>query len=255
MAMHNGKRAIVTLSIGEEYNRLGKATHPLIEAYANKVEADFIVINTQKLTSDYYAHFEKFQLYALLNRYDRIIFLDTDLLVTPKCPNLFDVVSEEQFGAFVVSKYTGYHDRAIRLIQEELGEIDWVMEYFNSGVMVVSKHHLEVFNTENGFLKQWSLCSSQKGFQGFLDQTLINYNVQRLCLPIYDIGYKFNHTTAPKNSGERFNSYIIHYPGKGHRRANKLRQIQKDLTIINNKALTFAAAQFPLLNRIVDRLI
>lgn len=253
--MKNKNKAIVTLCIGEKYDRLGKVTHPSIKAYANKVDADFIVIDTKQFNLEYYAHFEKFQLYALLNIYDRILFLDTDILVTPKCPNLFDVVAENQFGAFIVSEYTEYHNSSIKLIQEELGDIGWVMEYFNSGVMVVSKHHREVFNMENGLLEQWSLWSFQKGLQGFLDQTLINYNVQRLKLPIYDIGYRFNHTTATKNSEKRFNSYIIHYPGKGHRRGDKIHQIQKDLTIINNKALYHAASQFPLLNRIVDRLV
>ena len=60
--MSNRKRAIVTLCIGEKYDRLSELTHPLIKAYANRLQADFIVIDAKKFSLDYHAHFEKFQL-------------------------------------------------------------------------------------------------------------------------------------------------------------------------------------------------
>ncbi|MDF5720718.1 MAG: glycosyltransferase [Rhizonema sp. PD37] len=229
--------AVVTLCIGEEY-KLGEVTHPLLKAYAEKLGADFIIIDKPKLNLNY-VHFEKYQIYDLLENYERIIFLDTDIIVNPKCPNLFELVPEYQFGAFVVSKHTYFHDGAVKDIQKVLGDIGWKREYFNSGVMVVSKCHREVFKKSNELL----IWASEK--RAFLDQTLLNYHVQKQGIPIYDIGYQLNHTTDPKNSNARFGrrinqlinlsnsllnsipkykkyqeyqlknqSYIIHYKGK-----------------------------------------
>jgi hypothetical protein len=86
--------------------------------------------------------------------------------------------------------------------------------------MVLSSIHREVFDLSGPLAL---------GPEFFFDQTQLNYQVQKLGLPIFDIGYRFNHTTAPKNSDERFESYIIHYPGRGHRAGSKLEQIRFDL--------------------------
>ncbi|MBA3924222.1 MAG: hypothetical protein H0X31_21985, partial [Nostocaceae cyanobacterium] len=179
-------KAIVTLCIGAD--QLGTLTHPLMRDYAHKVGADFVVIAAPKLNLKY-IHYEKYQVYELLDTYDRILFLDSDIIVTPNCPDLFEIVPQNQFGAFLVSKHSYFHDGAIRVIQEVLGDIGWKREYFNSGVMLVSKQHQEVFCLE-GDLLVWD---SEK--RDFFDQTILNYTVQKMGVPIYDIGYKFNHTT------------------------------------------------------------
>ena len=89
--------------------------------------------------------------------------------------------------------------------------------------MVLSKEHKDVFSLKHGY------------FIKFGEQTQINYNAQKLKIPIYDIGFKFNHTTAPRNSEDRFESYIIHYPGKGHGHGTTAEQIRDDLRIIKNE--------------------
>ncbi|MDJ0798530.1 MAG: glycosyltransferase [Calothrix sp. MO_167.B12] len=193
-------KAIVTLCIGEEY-KLGEITHPLLKSYADKIGADFIVISESKINLGNH-NFEKFQIYELFEKYSRIIYLDTDIIVTPECPNLFEIVPQEIFGAFFVSEYTYFHDGAIKKIQDKLGNIGWARKYFNAGVMVASKQHRNIFSKENGLL-EWSKESG-----AFYDQTLFNYTIQRLEIPVYDIGYKFNHTTDPQNSILRFGRRI-----------------------------------------------
>jgi hypothetical protein len=252
MAIIENKKAVVTLSIGNKYDDLSSLTHPTIKDYARKIQADFIVIDRPKINLGGYYHFEKLQLYEILNSYSRAFFVDTDVLITPACPDVFSLVPADRLGAFIVSKYSDYHDEEIKLIQEELGDLNWKKECFNSGVMVLSSQHREVFDPNNYLVKQWAEYVATTKHRTSLDQTSINYLVQKLAIPIYDLGYKFNHTTAPNNSSDRFNSYIIHYPGKGHRRGKKIAQIQKDLSIINNPILWKISAQFPILNRVLD---
>ena len=121
--------------------------------------------------------------------------------------------------------------------------------------MIFSREHKEVFNPYNGLLEKWSLINHKEPSEVFFyDQTLINYNVKRLSIPFYDITYKFNHTTAPKNSHERFKSCIIHYPGKGHRRGDKVQQIRKDALVIKNDLLFQILSKFDYLNPILDKM-
>lgn len=133
-------KAVITLSIGDTANRLGQITHPLLQSYANKIGADFVIINSYAMGFDN-AFFEKYQIYHLLEKYDRIIYIDTDIIVDSQCPDLFEIVPEDNFGAFVVSNYTYFHDGAVKDIQQELGSIGWDRKYFNSGIMVIYKNH------------------------------------------------------------------------------------------------------------------
>jgi nitroreductase/lipopolysaccharide biosynthesis glycosyltransferase len=255
-------KAIVTVCIGENSKRMADLTHPSINTYANKINADFIVINELKCSS--HPTFERFQIYDLLETYDRIIWLDTDILINTKCPDLFDIVPLDKIGAFIVTKYSDYHEPSSKKIQEILGVIDWQYEHhsnllvsFNAGVLVVSSCHREVFDyTSNSLFEQWSYWS---GCYKFLaDQTLLNYSIQKLRIPIYDIGYKFNHTIAPSNSEQRFNSYIIHYAGISHRdgnrfwKINRLSKIKNDLFIMECKFLNYIVCRFPLLVKLLD---
>ncbi len=159
-------QAIVTLCIGQEF-KLGQVTHPMLQNYAHRVGADFIVIAEPKINLGNH-NFEKYQIYELLEKYQRIIYIDTDIIITPQCPNLFQIVPENMFGAFIVSDYTYFHDGAIKKIQAKLGDIGWKRKYFNAGVMVISQCHRGIFSPEHGLLK-WS---DESG--AFYDQTLLN---------------------------------------------------------------------------------
>jgi len=223
------KKAIVTLSIGEKAQEMSKLTHPTFKKYAKKINADFIVIDKPKIKKDF-VHFEKYQLYYLLEKYDRIIFFDSDIIIAPECPDLFEVVPEDKFGAFLDSSYTNMFENEIKLCQKSCGDINWKKDYFNVGVLITSKKHKEIFNPNLPipYISKW-----------FPEQTIINYNVQRLKIPIFDIGIKFNHIDYTKNPKKitrkdygRFDSYIIHYAGNWKYKENRLNDIKRDLRIL-----------------------
>ncbi len=253
MSIQKSQNAIVTLYIGEKYKSIANVTLPVMKKYASKIGADLIEITENKLGHGM-EHYEKLQIYELFDSYERLAFFDIDILITSACPNIFSEVPESHFAAFDVSRLSRVHDNAIKLIQEKLGDIGWRDNYFNSGVMVASKLHKEAFNPYDGFLDTWSEISFREGDGTYLDQTFVNYNVKRLNFPFLDLGYKFNHTTAPNNSYLRFNSFIIHYPGKGHRRGSKIQQIQKDKMIIQNPFFYQIATKLSWLNILLDNL-
>jgi lipopolysaccharide biosynthesis glycosyltransferase len=195
--------AVITVTIGEEFHRIAAITHPLIAFYARRIGADFVVL--QGAASQPW--FEKFRLYDFLGLYERVLFLDTDVIVQPTCPNLFDRVPAERFGAWLASRHYSRFDPQIARIQQVLPDLGWRGDYFNSGVMVVSRCHRDAFSKSIEYEDEYP------------DQTLLNYRVQRLRYPIEDIGYRFNHTRLVDGGAGRFASHIIHYAGVGPDRA------------------------------------
>lgn len=194
-------KAIVTIAIGQEYSKLAELTHPAMRKYAQRVEAEFIVIDSFDKSSKT-PHFEKYRLYELLETYQRILYVDTDALIVSNCPDLFKLVPEGQLGVFL-------EDDGIKLtnrsrtdeIQKICGKIDdWSGAFFNSGVMVLSSAHRAMFDPN---FKQNSLGSEY-------EQAQLNWNAQKLGIPIFNLGRRFNHIVWELD-GSRYKSFIIHY--------------------------------------------
>lgn len=203
------KKAIVTVCIGDEFVHLSKLTHPTIKKYADRIDAEFIVINTCATTP----HWEKFQINELLNKYDRIIYLDTDLIVRDDCPDLFDIVPYNQMGAFSESKFVPREYSLLETAKSygiDPSKMNWNGKYYNTGVMVISKCHKKLFSRpeievsnfyEQGYLNL--VISREESFRTKEDIPLM-----------FDLSYHFNRMTCLDISGEtRHASYIIHYAG------------------------------------------
>lgn len=88
---------VLTIATGGLYDQVKKLTHPSIQKYANKIKADFLVIENST-TAD--PNWEKTQVHTLLNKYKRILLLDSDLIIRSDCPNLFEIVPEDKLGGF-----------------------------------------------------------------------------------------------------------------------------------------------------------
>ena len=207
--------AVVTLCIGKNFGLIGKLTHSLFKNYAEKIQADFHIIRQRKF-SHLPIPFEKYQLFHLLKGYDRVLFLDTDVVVRPDSPNIFDIVPEGCFGAYLTNTHSRCHDKSIEEIQKQLPDLTWKNDYFNSGVMVLNREHKSLFNFDHGT------------FEGFYEQTQLNYNLQKLQIPLYDITYKFNHVELIGVPISKRSTFFIHYAGPGHGQGPKHYQIAKD---------------------------
>lgn len=203
------KKAVVTIAIGERYTEIGKLTHPTLKAYADKIGAEFIVIDTP---SDY-PHWEKMRLYDLLVKYNRIIFLDTDLIVRDDCPDLFEIIPESKLGIFNEGRFAP----RMGSIQEAFKEYDQPFPekydgtYYNTGVMVLSRRHRPLFKRPQRIVNL-----------GMYEQGYLNMKI-RLDLDndpkkeerVLELDYKYNRMTILDDycGIHRCDSYIIHYAG------------------------------------------
>ncbi len=199
------KKAVVTVCIGDVYSNIARLTHPTLKAYADRVGADFVVLNSKK-TAKSTPHWEKFAIRDLFkNGYDRIIYVDTDIIIRDDCPNLFEEVPAGMVGMFDEAPFT---DRSKELMIDTCKEYGitlpgWNSKYYNTGVMVLSKVHEDL------------LEKPEKEYFSFYEQTYINVKIAEKSIPVHDLSYKFNRMVCMDgHTGEdRYDSYIIHYAG------------------------------------------
>ncbi len=203
------KNLVLTICVGNTYKKIGKLTHPTLKKYAESINVDFLVIDKNGCTSP---HWEKFNnIYQLLNKYERIVYLDTDIIVRDDCLNIFGIVPINKIGLFNEMPFT--LQRNISLIDacKEYGIIlkKWDGKYYNTGVMVISRQHKELFK------------KPEKEIFNFYEQGYFNANLAKKLesagneLSVYELPYRMNRMTCMDQytGEERFASSIIHYAG------------------------------------------
>lgn len=213
----NKRHAIVSLRIPQaDWVEL---TEPSVQRYAERHGCDVVNLREPRLDLTVLRwrrrwrnlHLEKFQIHDLLEDYDRILYLDADVLIHPDAPNLFDRVPENAFGA--VNEQLGLEapkrEQEWRWMQRRLGRLpNTPHRYFNAGVMLFSRQHQELFAHRGRRFAagRWP------------DQNTLNYYAQREavqmcwlseewnCMPVF--GESF--TQAER----RRNAFMVHYAGE-----------------------------------------
>ncbi len=194
---------VLTISIGERYSEMAKLTLPFLKNYADKIGADFI--NITEHNEDYITQkWNKFHIYKLLNDYKRILYVDIDMIIREDCPNLFDIVPENKLGMFDEGRYSQrltFIEQASEYYKEPVAK--WNGKFYNSGVMVISRKHKQIFKMPRGidFVET--------------DQPYINLRIANDKVDMFDLDFKFNRMDlVDKVIGiSRLDSYIVHYAG------------------------------------------
>jgi hypothetical protein len=203
--LNNKKKetVVLTISIGEHYQKISKYTLPFLKSYADKIGADFI--NITEHNKDYITQkWNKFYIHKLLNDYKRVLYLDIDMIIREDCPNLFEIVPETQLGMFNEGRYSSrqeFIEQASEYYKEPVTK--WNGKFYNSGVMVISRIHKQIFKMPKGidFVET--------------DQPYINLRIVNDKVNMFDLDYKFNRMDlVDKFTGiSRLDSYIVHYAG------------------------------------------
>jgi len=232
------KLAVVTRS-DENIKWCQDITHPIFKEYAKKCNADFVNISQPApfLTDDGNQHYRALYFQQLLEKYDRIIHLDTDMIINKNTPNLFEIVPEDEIG--IVYEDVGSRLAPRRLlinhIQSLWGDVNWKKNYTNAGCCIFSKKHSNIFDSYNNmYWKGW----------GSVDVHM-SYMIHKHKHKVKELGFEWNHMTMfsePWNgNANRFNSKIIHYAGVGifdSGIGSRREQIEKDYeTIYGRKAI------------------
>ena len=219
------KKAVITLTMGTEYDTLSKLTHPTLRAYAKKIGADFHIINEKKLKHNIPVGYEKLQLVDYLEQYHRIIFIDSDIIIRPDTPDLFSYVPEGWFGVFNEGEFMPERLKTLDSCCKELGisAPHFKGQYYNTGVMVFEQRHAEVFKTPPKFI------------DNFYEQTYLNIMLARNLCKVKNLSSSFNRMSfmdALQITKDHYlESHIVHYAGQLKQMGldDLCKQIQTDL--------------------------
>jgi hypothetical protein len=245
------KFAMVT-RCDENAKILSDVTHDILKDYAGQWGCDFIVLDSGEWSDYEMAHYRILEVGELLEKYERIVVIDTDVLILPGCPNPFETVPEDKIGSIYEDKGSRQAMRqgVIMSIQERFGDVGWEEGYINTGFFVVSRRHADIFQLIDN--QYWT------GF-GF-DDALLGFNIHKFGHEVFELEFKWNHMAMFSEtwnfSASRFNSYIIHYAGlaqfpddlsgRGIVRDNKLEHrlklIQSDMDRITEGLMDFTDA-------------
>lgn len=195
--------AVVTITIGDFYQGISEVTHPMIKGYADKIKSDFIVLRENKYPIFDY---NKFELYNILRDYQRVLFIDTDVIIHPETPNIFNVVPEDKIG-MVNERPLGYDDRFeefLRIYGKQYLE-KWLMyrNCYNAGVIVCSQQHQKVFEPPTRFIDHYQA-------QSFINLRMIQNKVNICQLPYQYNRLAYFDLTMKEH---RLHSFIVHYAG------------------------------------------
>ena len=217
------KLGIVTIVAGERYRQIWQRSEPFFNAYADKIGADLLVLKDipPDLPSP---HWAKFSIYELLKKqYDRIAFIDTDIIIRPDAPSLFDIVPEDEFGIFDEGMFTPRSIciyEVMKVYKISLPKWDG-KKYYNTGVMVASREHRHIFRVE----EEIKPLRNSFGEQTYLNMKILSSEVK--VLPLH---FKYNRMSMmDRLTGKsRLDCYFVHYAGDGDRLLEKMdRDIKK----------------------------
>jgi len=210
------KKAILTIVCGDKFEAIFKKTEPYFVAYAEKCDADLIILNDASQVPT--AHWLKFTCYNLLKKeYDRIAFIDADILIRDDAPSLFDVVPEDEFGIFDEGQFTPRNiciREVMKVYNVEGFKYDGTT-YYNTGVFVASRRHRHIFK----------IVEEIKPLRNsFGEQTFLNMKIMLSGEKVFRLHYNYNRMSIMDRATgmTRLNSYLIHYAGDGDKLMEKL---------------------------------
>ena len=135
-------RLVITIATGEKYLEMLAVSGPLMQAYADKCDADFVALTNRTQTWGLY---EKYRLLQWGQAYEHMLFIDVDCIVKPWCCDLFKLVPLGH-GAMhddtPINKNTTWLKQSWDRIMESQGisrELDEPHVTWNTGVVMCDR--------------------------------------------------------------------------------------------------------------------
>jgi hypothetical protein len=157
--------ALVTMAISDEYKAIGALTFPLLKAYADKYGLDYYNIDTPRASPKHACPaWERFALYELLEKYDRIIHAEVDVIVSPTARDILGLLPPGVFYSLDEYAFDPLQAEPCWVAAMEAWGDEFPMSrdypkfLYNSGLCIVDKLHREMFaparwETDHGMIE------------------------------------------------------------------------------------------------------
>jgi hypothetical protein len=181
--------------------------------YAKKINCDYYSIKTNKMSP---LLWNKFQTYDVMNGYNKCLFIDADILITPHCPNVFECIDT---GVGLVSDYWNFNAGGYTVYSRENFNL-------NSGFILCCSDSIEYFNKDT-HINEVKPSNWDTDFEGACsDQTYFRYKLKNSDIKFTQLSEIWNYNPyfndyaksweeakiKRKQSGmTRYNANMIHY--------------------------------------------
>lgn len=218
--------AIVSIASGHHLATL-EQTRPLRAEYASRIGADMV-----ELTDDRWPEFPMANKWRLTNvfeaGYERLLYVDSDVILKADAPDIFQVVPEEAIGLvdeLPTIRANGIvqvnYENEFACVAEEYGwtKPDWCP---NGGVMVLPRKWASVYEPPL-FISSNRWC---------IDQYLLAIECERRSAPVHLLDEKWNWGWIDKRFWDGISgAYFVHMNGSG---SGEYRQSLIDRAISGN---------------------
>ena len=182
---------ICTMAVGDFYRQLAEITFPFLKYHADKIGADCKIIDDLGPYTDC-PWFGKFKIYDFLADYDRVMFVDVDAIVRPDCPDLFEIVPEDHYGACDEAAYWGIDMQVQKMMKlaEMFGismDPSRIHHSYNSGTIVVGRVHRPLFVKPEPLVPWKEIVYDLMPEQNYLNLLLVRDRV-----PVHTLPIRFN---------------------------------------------------------------
>lgn len=240
------KLAIFTIALGNDPSYL--FTIDTFRLYAKKVGAELIVLTKpvfklpgKKISLEYQALIQKLYIDQLLEKFERVLYIDADILINPEAPNIFaEYPDDHYFYMFNEGAYEKRNPVIEQIRQCFHYDGPWINNdpslYYNAGVILCSQKANLV---KQASLKDLRIITDNK--VGFYEQTYFNYLIAKYTLPIKELSPLYNRMSLLGKGEKRFEAYFIHHAGNGYatRRMRRYQLIYNDYRKLYQKDIHF----------------
>jgi lipopolysaccharide biosynthesis glycosyltransferase len=189
--------------------------------YSCKIETDFILHTFEREEKKiHYPHVNydimpnKFGLiYGLLEKYDRILFIDADVYIKKDSPDIFKTLTDDCI--YMRNEATHYddknnYDKQIEKIRgPEWGKTNGHYDVYNAGVILIGKNQREAFNFNEREYVRWD------EYPYISDNPYICWNIFNKKIPVKDCGIEWNAMQYFKQDG-----YFLHFANCNNRNSD-----------------------------------
>ena len=210
----------------DKYLPIIDIVHKRFEHYASKCDADFITVILPDNSID--PQMDKFfGVVEKLGHYEQYLVIDIDILIRTDAPSVFDIVGKNRVGIY--NEGAAFADSEQEFIRwasvagliklfgfepikyAKTGTAEEPFVYFNSGVVVFSNDHREIYG---GLSKeQKEICYKHSSEIPCSEQALVNYRLLKSNYPIVSLPACFNQMPFNRDSDYLDTAYFSHYAG------------------------------------------
>lgn len=223
------RTAVVTVASGAAGAELLAVSGPLMRRFANRVGADLVVLDWPGHPA--WPMSSKFATPRSLDHYERILYVDADVLLRPGCVNPFDMCNSDEFGACDELPWTLERSqlafgvlKGYERTRKETGlAADAVPPwYFNMGVYVASRQHQDLLEVPTAPIRPYH-CGEQdlvnaRILAGAIAGAVKVRLLDRRCNWQNWTDHGFRH--APPDA-------VLHWSGAGHARAKRVEDMRR----------------------------